>query len=334
MEKENNNLKASDFLLLRGLRGGASYFFILRGFWGAFWGLLLFAVLIGCTNRQHTSASEIFPFVTVPPIYISQQAQAEYLLTHFWDQFDFTDTTWIGSAEKVTEQALVEYLSVFPYASYDEICKSLHQLLNQADKDKAMYAFFYSKLEYSFSSPNSTFRNEEYYIPVLEHMVASNSLDEPRKARPAAILPLINKNRPGTQANNIRFTRVSGIKDELTNIKSAYILVVFYDFDCEDCNSLKRLIEESAVVKEMQKQRKLTILAIYPGANMEGWKKSSPQIPVAWINGYDHNEEIGREGTYILRTIPTLYLLNKEYMVIMKEPPFEYVEYYLSSIDN
>ena len=317
----NDILKTSNFPLWGGLRG-------------ALGGLIVFAVLIGCTNRPQAPEKRTFPFVNVPTIYTAQQAQAEYLVTHFWDKFDFTDTVWVGSAENVTEQALVEYLSVLPYASYDVICKGMQRLLDQADKNQAMYAFFYSRLEDYFANPNSTFRNEEYYIPLLEHMVASNSLDEQRKVRPKTILPLLDRNRPGTQATNIHFTRVSGAKDELTNVKSDYILVVFYDFDCEDCNVLKKIIEESAVIKEMQKQRKLAILAIYPGANMEGWKRSSPQIPASWINGYDHNEEIGKESTYLLRSIPTLFLLNREYMVIMKEPPFEYVEYYFNNILN
>ena len=309
-----------------------SHSHLMGGLWGAF--LLVVITLTGCTNQPKAPEKRTFPFVNVPLLYTTQQTQAEFLVTHFWDQFDFTDTTWIGSAESVTEAALVEYLSVMPYTSYDVICKSLKRLLDQADKNQAMYAFFYSKMEYYFASPNSTFRNEEFYIPLLEHMVASNSLDEPRKVRPGAILPFLNKNRPGTTAANIHFTRVSGAKDELTSVKSPYILVIFYDFDCEDCTVLKKIIEESEIVKEMLKQRKLAILAIYPGANMEGWKKSSPQIPVSWINGYDHNEEIGKEGTYILRSIPTLYLLNKEYMVVMKEPPFEYVEQYLQSMNN
>ena len=297
-------------------------------------GLITAIIFDGCTKRAGTSERKTFPYVIPPPLYTTQQAQAEFLVAHFWDKFDFADTTWVGSAENITEQALIKYISVLPYASYDVICNSIQRLLDRADKNQAMYAFFYSRLEYYFSNSNSTHRNDEYYIPVLEHMIASNSLDEPRKVRPKAILPLLNKNRPGTKAANIHFTRVSGVKDELMNIQSVFILVVFYNFDCEDCNVLTKSIEASAVIKEMQKQKKLTILAIYPGANMEGWKKSSPQVPASWINGYDHNEEIEGKGTYILRSIPTLYLLNSEYMVIMKEPPLEYVEYYLNGIMN
>ena len=299
-----------------------------------FMGVIVLAAFAGCNNQPQAPAKRTFPFVNVPTIYTSQQAHAEYIAMHFWDKFDFADTTWVGSAESITEQALNEYLSVLPYAQYDVICKSLKHVLDQADKNQAMYAFFSSRMEDYFTNPNSTIRNEEYFIPLLEHMVASNSLDELRKQRPNTILPLLNKNRPGMQAANIHYTHISGTKGELTNVKSDYILVVFYDFECEDCNVLKKSIIESEIVKEMQKQRKIAILAIYPGANMEGWKKSSPQIPTSWINGYDHNEEIGGEGTYILRSIPTMYLLNREYMVLMKEPPFEYVEYYLNSILN
>ena len=299
-----------------------------------FIGLMVFAAFAACTNQPKVTARRTFPVVNVPPIYIDQKAQAEFVVMNFWNKFDFTDTTWVGSHESITEQALSEYLSVLPYASYDVICKGLQQLLDQADTNQSMYAYFTSRMEDYFTNPNSVIRNEEYHIPLLEHMIASNSLDEPRKQRPNSILPLLNKNRPGAQAANIHYTHVSGTKGELANVKSDYILIVFYDFECEDCNVLKKMIQESAIVNEMLKQRKIAILAIYPGANMEGWKKSSPQIPTSWINGYDHNEEIGGEGSYILRSIPTLYLLNREHMVVMKEPPFEYVEQYLDSILN
>ena len=300
----------------------------------ALFGLIVVITITGCTNRPKASARRTFPMVTVPTVYTDQQARAEYLVMRYWDQFDFNDTTWVGSAEMITEQALVDYLSILPYSSYDVICEGIKSLLDRADQNQAMYAFFSSKMEFYFSNTNSSFRNDEFYIPVLEHMVTSGSLDEPRKVRPNSLLPLLQKNRPGMQATEINYTMVSGVKNSLSNVKSDYILVVFYDFDCEDCNTLKQLINESEVVKEMQKQRKLAILAIYPGANMDGWKRSSSQVPSSWINGYDHDEEIGREGTYILRSIPTLYLLDRNYMVIMKEPPFNYVELYLNTILN
>ena len=299
-----------------------------------FMGLIVLAAFAACTNQTKVTAKRTFPYVNVPSIYTDQLVQADFLMTHFWDQFDFNDTTWVGSAESITEQALIEYISILPYAQYDVICMKIKDLLDKADNNPVMYAYFSSRLEYYYSDAASKLRTDEYYVPVLEHMIVSKSLDEQRKVRPNTILPLVNKNRPGMQAANINFTGVSGAKSQLTNVKADYILVVFYNFDCEDCNVLKKIIEESAVVKEMQKQRKLAILAIYPGANMEGWKASSPQVPASWINGYDHDEEIAREGTYVLRSIPTLYLIDKEYRVIMKEPSVEYVEYYLNSILN
>ena len=297
-------------------------------------GLIVVIAVSGCSNQPKASDKRTFPKVNVPTVYTDQQAWAEFLVMRYWDQFDFNDTTWVGSAELISEQALVDYLSILPYSSYNVICEGIKSLLDRADQNQAMYAFFYSRMEFYFTSPNSSLRNEEFYIPVLEHMIASNSLDEPRKVRPNTLLPVLNKNRPGTQAANIHYTMVSGAKNSLSNVKSDYILVVFYDFDCEDCNVLKGLIEKSLVIREMQRQRKLAILAIYPGANMEGWKRSSSQVPASWINGYDHNEEIGREGSYEIRSIPTLYLLDGNYMVIMKEPPFNYVELYLNNILN
>ena len=314
--------------------GIISFSLLLERLRGGFWVVIVFAVLVGCKDQTKTPEKKTFPYVNVPLLYTDQQMQADFLLTHFWDKFDFNDTTWVGSAESITEQALVEYISILPYAPYDVICMRITDLLDKADNNPVMYAYFSARLEYYFSEPNSQLRTDEYYVPVLEHMIASKSLDEPRKTRPNTILPLVNKNRPGMQAANINFTGISGAKSQLTNVKADYILVIFYNFDCEDCNVVKKLIGDSEVINEMQQRRKLAILAIYPGANMEGWKVSSPQIPASWINGYDHDEEIAREGTYVLRSIPTLYLIDKDYTVILKEPSVEYVEYFFNSILN
>lgn len=68
---------------------------------------LIFSVLLlfACQAKQTTSAvsSEVkqdtvlsrpqFPFPTIPATLTEPEARKAYLLTHYWERFDFADTT-------------------------------------------------------------------------------------------------------------------------------------------------------------------------------------------------------------------------------------------------
>ncbi|MDR1746090.1 MAG: DUF5106 domain-containing protein [Tannerella sp.] len=292
------------------------------------------AVISGCTDKPQESAKRTFPFVTVPTVYADAVARAEYLAIHYWDNFDFSDTAYVNSASAITEQAIVDYITVLPYASYNVIVAGVKHLMDQAEKHPAMYAYFSSKMESYLFDVNSQLRNDEFYIPVLEHLVASDSLNEPRKMRPTMLLAALQKNRPGSQATDIHFTTESGRKASLYDFQTDYTLLMFHNLDCGNCKEMTAQIDASDVVKEMLKQRKLSIVAIYPGQDIEAWRKHLSEMPKTWTNGYDHDAEIGKTETYVLRIIPTLYVLDKNHKIVMKDAPFNYVEFYFNNILN
>jgi hypothetical protein len=294
----------------------------------------ILAVLSGCTNRSQEPVKRTFPTVTVPSIYANPTARAEYLTMHYWDRFNFTDTAYVGSAANVTEQAIADYLSILPYASYQIICQGLAHLMEEAEKSEALYAFFSSRLEHFLFDLNSPLRNDEFFIPVLEQMVNSQALNEPRKTRPKLLLSQLQKNRPSTQAANIHYALASGAKSSLYDVKSDFILLLFHNLDCGNCKELTAQINNSPVIAEMQKRKRLTVLSIYPGQDLEAWKKHLTEMPSAWINGYDRDAEIYGQELYALRIIPTLYLMDKNHRILMKDVPFNYVEYYINNILN
>ncbi|MDR0845329.1 MAG: DUF5106 domain-containing protein [Tannerella sp.] len=298
-------------------------------------GLLSIVMIAGCTSKpQKPATKKTFKTADVPSIYADPQARAEYLAMHYWDFFDFTDTAFVGSSADVTEQAIVNYLSVIPYASYAVASNGLKQTMNLSEKNPAIYAFFQTQMEHYLFDIGSNMRNDEFYIPVLEQIIASRSINIERKTRPAAILEEVKKNRPGTEAANIHYNTVSGAKGSLHNIPSDFTIVMFHNLDCGNCKEIIKRIDASTVIKTLQGQKRVTVLGIYPGTDEEGWKKHEKEMPPSWISGFDPNHEISEKGTYILRVVPTLYLIDKKHSVIIKDAAFDYVEYYLNSILN
>ena len=75
-------------------------------------------------------------------------------------------------------------------------------------------------------------------------------------------------------------------------------------------------------------------MAIYPDMAADMWRQYLPQMPSTWTHGYDRDLEIANNHTYILRVLPSLYLVDRDHRVVMKDAAFPYVEQYLANILN
>ena len=66
---------------------------------------------------------------------------------------------------------------------------------------------------------------------------------------------------------------------------------------------------------------------------VEEWRKALPQMPHDnWINGYDDGTIITNKRLYDIKAIPTLYLLDKNKRIILKDTSLEEIENYFMSV--
>ena len=127
--------------------------------------------------------------VSVPTLITDPVERAEYLVKHYWDKFDFKDTTYIHEPQ-VTEQALSNYIDLMNYVSPVAMSSSVKAMMKQTEQDSAMFQYFSEMMEKYLYDPNSPLRNEEMYIAVLEYLTESSSLSDVEKIRPAHLLEL------------------------------------------------------------------------------------------------------------------------------------------------
>ena len=87
----------------------------------------------------------------------------------------------------------------------------------------------------------------------------------------------------------------------------------------------------SKVISEAQREGRLKIVAIYPDEDLAAWRKHRKEVPAEWINGYDAGLAMRREELYDLRAIPSLYLLDEQKRVLLKDcTAVGQIEVYLS----
>lgn len=264
------------------------------------------------------TATELsFPSIVIPEM-VPIEERVKFLAEHYWDRFDFSDTTFCNKPD-ITEQAYANYLDILRYVDPAVAQQSAAQLIKRAEVDSTMFDYFVMLSDKYLYDPNSPFRNDELLIPTLECIIASPLLDEDEKIRPQSQLNMAQKNRIGQKANDFRYTLHDGRTGHMYSIEADYLLVFINNPDCPACKEIREQIGASPMLSEMIERGVMKVLAIYPDEDITAWLNYRHNIPASWINGYDKQLRMRDEELYDLKAIPSLYLLDAEKRVMLKD---------------
>lgn len=311
---------------------------------------ILFAVTlffaVSCLSSKNTSGEsgdetlavtdesiivpDTFVLPDMPEELTNPDARADYLVIHYWDRFDFSDPGLIEKPE-ITEQAFVDYINILNYASFKKSEESLRHTMKRATENEAMYVHFTDLFEKYLYDPNSPFRNEEFYIPVLEEVIQSDILSESQKGEYGYQYEFTQKNRIGQSASDFYYTLRSGESKKMSSINSEYLILYFSNPGCPTCMSVSEMIDNSEPINRAfslnsQQRTMLTILSVYPDDDIEEWENYLDKLPDNWLHSYDKDMQVTKNKLYDLKAIPTIYLLDKNKKVILKDTSVEILE--------
>ena len=254
----------------------------------------------------------------VPAILKNPADRANYIIAHFWDAMDFRDTT-LSHNRDFMEQNFSNFISVFPYANEQAQQTAVTTLLDKAETDSAAYILLRDIAEKYLYEPNSPMLSEDYYILFLERFVDSALLGEYGTLRLLRQLEAVHKNRPGMTAANFAYTTRDGKNTTLhKTITDCDLLLIFYDPDCEHCKEVMSELQENKALSNVIASKKIKVLAVYSGEDFCLWKRTAAMLPADWTVGYESGL-LQENGSYVLRAMPTLYLLDHNKKVIQKD---------------
>lgn len=273
------------------------------------------------------------------PLMMDDSGQrAAYYVQHYWDSYSLADTAFISSDD--TELLYTDFIDALQHASPGARSSALRTMMIHAEADSTAYTRFCTLSEKYLYDPNSPVRNEDYYICVLEQMLASKQLSEADKLRSADRLKQALRNRPGMVAPDFTYITPEHLKESghistphrLNQFRAEYTLLFFYDPDCSNCLKYEQELSEMPAFFEMQKKGILRVLAVYTDDNGEGWLFKSSQMPHGWVVGWNKQGDISGKMLYEIRATPTMYLLDKQKKVVLKDASMEQIIRFLSAV--
>lgn len=276
---------------------------------------------------QIRSLPETYILPEVPDSIVSPEQRADYIALHYWDNFDFADSSLISLGD-YAEQAFVDFIGLLPYVR--NTSQAVDMLYSRAAYNRDMFYYFVYLGDKYLYERDSPMYDEGVYILVLQSIIHNRSLEESDKSVPRHRLKQILKNRVGDAASDFVYLCRDGSNGRLSDIDARYTLIYFNAPDCSDCHRVKALLTASKVINDLIDCGSVALLSVCVEGVSPEWE--SCEYPENWIDAVDDTRTITDMSLYVLRSLPAIYLLDKNKRVILKDVSVREIEAWFSRI--
>ena len=270
------------------------------------------------------SAVVKFPLPQVPALLTGTRERLDYALKHFWEAYDFADTTVYNRA--VGEQGVADFLGLLGMADEALSNAAIGLYLEACMPVKASRDYHFPLMRHYLGNAESPLRNDALYEQFLiQSQAYYTATDVAERERTAFDLQMLRLNRVGSIARDFTFVGRDGTCGHLFAINSPYTLIIFTDPICDKCQALLSQMLDLPQLRHPD----LAVVSLYPDVDTDVWRKTPKALPAQWIDAYSPEGEIVEAPLYHLPALPSLYLLDAEKRVLLRDAKLDELLQYL-----
>lgn len=305
--------------------------------------------MVGCGGRGNGKNTAFqphaFPPMPEPPaVIVEPREKAEYVISNYWNKFlsqtyPCDSNVVNGVLADDVEKALGTFVTFLENACPIDFGRKamagffdMVEKFQTADTSSNVFGFFEKMVPKYLYDPNSPVRNEDLYLPYVSRLAVSEYSDPDLKPSYSFETQMCSLNMIGSPAADFIFTDLAGKRHTLYGIKAETTLLFFTNPGCPACKEIIESLTSDGKIAALVASGRLAVVNVYIDEELDKWRENASVYPKNWYNGYDQSYIIHSDVTYNVRAIPSLYVLDSEKKVIMKDAPVENVLPYLDNL--
>lgn len=268
--------------------------------------------------------------VPTPPqsIYGNPQKMQEFIIRHYFDDFPWDDPRVFNSSS--TESKIQSYCEFIYQVDRMDLDTFVIQTIQASSINETSLLTFFEKLDLKIGRYKSNYKVEHTYIKMLQYILTYPNVPKVRRLFYERELEIINKNLDGDLAPNFNLILSTGDTTTLYDIQSDYTLLFLHNPTCTTCREVRRRIASYDLLNQAIANGRLKVLTVYMEKDANVWKnylksEASPN----YIHGWNYDTVIEDKELYETRTIPYMFLLDKDKRIIRKNILYNEIETYI-----
>ena len=262
----------------------------------------------------------------------SQEEYQNYMVEHFFDHFPWEESDAFNTM--LAENKVKQYCSMIYQFDRPELDTFVVATLRAAMVNNNSFNIIFDKLEKVIGSHVSPFKVEHTYIAMLKAALSYPNLEKARKVRYEKELERIDKNLAGSIVPNFNLQMSDGSKTTFYDIQSEYTLLYLQHPTCPTCREVRGKMANFTELNKAIAQGKLKVVTVYFEGDSTIWDSfiHSPEANPSYLHGWNYDLSIEEKELFDTRTIPFMFLLDKDKRVIRKDLLWNEIEDYVRNL--
>ncbi|MBP6385553.1 MAG: thioredoxin family protein [Pseudarcicella sp.] len=235
------------------------------------------------------------------------------MLLTFWNNIDFTDERLANMPFIATKWK--QYFELINTFSNDTLCKISDDLINKTNLSSPFRKKMIVRMANTFIGSKYQ-GHDSVYVHLAEKYMLNSDLF-PDSSTQAINIGLVSSYKPNLIGKTLQNFTVADTLNRffsLNTAKSPYFIVVFYDPGCHHCQDF---IKELTAKQAEFKKNGVDIWLICNDLNKNSWMQFVRNLPInSFVHGFDLKRNLNIRQTFNVQTLPTVYLLDKNYKIL------------------
>ena len=284
---------------------------------------LLLTCIIAAAQGQlaEQQPGALFAYPVAPDTCSSLENRCNYIITHFWENYDISRPI---ADDAAFEKTFRDFVDFFRFGHRNVVMTAVRDLVNKAQSNTANLQKLGEVAERALYGPEAEFWSDEVYVSFIKPLAANKQLPKAVRDHYAAQLTRINSVQVGVPLD-FEYVGLDGLKHRLSELDGKTFILLFVDDGAESSIGRVRL-GTNVALNALLDSGEVTLVCLSLNKYSEDWARAAGGYGSNWVVGCGGNLAEALD----LRVLPCCYILDEERVVLNKTQSVEGV---LSAVD-
>lgn len=271
-------------------------------------------VFVGSLSAQGQLAERLpgtlFAYPQAPDTCATLESRCNYIITHFWDNFDISKPITDDAAFETTFR---DFVGFFMYAHRNVVMVTVRDFVNKVQSNTTNLQKVGEVAERTLYGPEAEYWSDEVYVAFAKPLASSKKLPKEVREHYAQQLAAMNAVQTGVVLD-FEYVGTDGVKHRVSELPEGTTLIVLFIDDRPDSSIGRLRLSTDVVLNSLFDEGKAALLCISLNKYSADWATTAAGYATNWTLGCGENLSTQLD----LRVLPCCYLLDGEHKVLTK----------------
>ena len=252
----------------------------------------------------------LFAYPIAPDTCSTLESRCNYIITHFWDNYDISKPI---TDDVAFENTFRDFVDFFRYGHRNVALASVRDLVNKAQSNTANLKKVGEVAERALYGREAEYWSDEVYVAFIRPLAANKSLPKEVRNHYGQQLTRINAVQVGAQLD-LEYTGLDGAKHRLSELPEAQSYVLLFIDDNTDSMIGRLRLSTDVALNALLEQGNAALVCLCINKYSDDWARAASGYADNWIVGC--NAELAK--SLDLRVLPCVYILDGERNIVNK----------------